>query len=217
MNSDLAHYVLRLAFALLIGGLIGIEREIKGKPAGMRTNMLMCTGSCLLMILSIEVARQSGHQGDPGRIAAQVVTGIGFLGAGTIIRSGVSVTGLTSAATLWFVAALGLVIGTGDFALALAAALVILTILTLLVRIERGLAVRQHFHILKFKLEASTQPVKDVRNLLHRFHLTPEDISLSRDENTIIFDIEYVGPDQNHRLLIEKLRDVEGVEILLEY
>ena len=103
VDLNLVDNLLRILFALLIGGLIGIERKIKNKPAGMRTNMLMCMGSRIIMILSVEVARQMGIPADPGRIASQVVTGVGFIGAGTIIRSRVSITGLTSAATIWLV------------------------------------------------------------------------------------------------------------------
>jgi hypothetical protein len=96
----------KLFIAILIGGGIGLERELKNKPAGLRTNILICLGSALLMDLSMGIA--ATHGGDPGRIAAQVVTGIGFLGAGTILHTRGQITGLTSAATIWVVAALGL-------------------------------------------------------------------------------------------------------------
>jgi putative Mg2+ transporter-C (MgtC) family protein len=217
MSGELLNYSFRLVFALFIGGVIGLEREIKGKPAGMRTNMLMCMGSCLLMILSIEVATRAGRTGDPGRIAAQVVTGIGFLGAGTILRSRVSVTGLTSAATLWFVAALGLVIGNGDYVLAGVSALLIIITLSLLGSLETHLAVRQRRHVLQFRLAASRDAMRSVKGLLRDYRITPEDLAISRQEDEIVFDIEYVMPDKKHLSFLEALRKVEGVEVKFDY
>jgi putative Mg2+ transporter-C (MgtC) family protein len=105
----------KVVLAITCGGLIGLERELKHKPAGLRTNILICLGATLFTALSVLIAENvpAGHPGDPGRIAAQVVTGIGFLGGGMIIQSGGSVIGLTSAATVWVVAAIGVCIGLG--------------------------------------------------------------------------------------------------------
>lgn len=108
--------VLRLVISCILGGLIGFERESLDRPAGLRTHILVCVGSTLMMIVSMY-----GFTGfetvtkDPARIAAQVVSGIGFLGAGTILREGLTVTGLTTAASLWVVAGIGLAIGSGLF------------------------------------------------------------------------------------------------------
>lgn len=125
----------KLFGAVLIGGGIGLEREIKGKPAGLRTNILICVGSALLMDLSIGLTSKYG--GDPGRISAQVVTGIGFLGAGTILHTRGMITGLTSAATIWAVAAIGLTIGAGFFVEALGATLTVMLVLVGLGWVER--------------------------------------------------------------------------------
>lgn len=105
----------KVTLAILCGGVIGIERELKHKPAGLRTNILICLGAVLFTSLSVLMSQSvvPGHPGDPGRIAAQVVTGIGFLGGGMIMQGGGSVTGLTSAATVWVVAAIGVCIGLG--------------------------------------------------------------------------------------------------------
>lgn len=103
----------RVLMAILCGGLIGLERELKHKPAGLRTNILICLGAVLFTTLSMMISTAAGHPGDPARIAAQVVTGVGFLGGGMIMQSGGSVTGLTSAATVWVVAAIGVCIGVG--------------------------------------------------------------------------------------------------------
>ncbi len=125
----------KLFGAVLIGGGIGLEREIKGKPAGLRTNILICVGSALLMDLSIGLTSKYG--GDPGRISAQVVTGIGFLGAGTILHTRGMITGLTSAATIWVVAAIGLTIGAGYFVEAMGATLTVMLVLVGLGWVER--------------------------------------------------------------------------------
>lgn len=120
----------RLMLAALLGGLLGAERELSGKPAGLRTNVLICLGSALLTELSVAVARAAGVGADPGRIAAQIVSGIGFIGAGTILHARGSVIGLTTAATLWVGAAIGMAVGAG--ALLLATAGTLLAVLTLI-------------------------------------------------------------------------------------
>src|SRR5262247_3198354 len=107
---------IRLVLAAILGGLIGIEREIRDKPAGLRTNILICVGSALYMSLSAEIAQLLG--GDPTRIAAQIISGIGFLGAGAVLQSHGFVLGLTTAATIWVVAGIGMALGSGMYSLA---------------------------------------------------------------------------------------------------
>jgi putative Mg2+ transporter-C (MgtC) family protein len=138
MRADLG---LKLIVAVLAGGAIGFERQIAGKPAGLRTNILICVGSALLMDLSIHVGGVwgTGMVGDPARLAAQVVTGIGFIGAGTIMQGGGTITGLTSAATIWVVAAIGLAAGAGFVFEALGATLTVMVVLAGLGRIEHRL------------------------------------------------------------------------------
>jgi putative Mg2+ transporter-C (MgtC) family protein len=111
MGMDIV-FALRLLIATGLGGLIGLQRELTGKPAGLRTNMLICLGAALITHVSMTLPARYGS-GDPARIAAQIVAGIGFLGAGTIMRSQHAVHGLTSAATIWVVAAIGLAVGAG--------------------------------------------------------------------------------------------------------
>lgn len=131
-------YGVRLLVATLCGSLLGLERELAGKPAGLRTNVLICVGAALLTQLSIDLPTAFGF-GDPGRIAAQIVSGIGFLGAGTILQSRHAVHGLTSAAVIWVVAGVGMLVGAGLLAPAVMAACTILLILVSLHRIELGL------------------------------------------------------------------------------
>jgi putative Mg2+ transporter-C (MgtC) family protein len=125
---------LRLALAAVLGGAIGLEREYHHKPAGLRTNMLIALGSALFSILSVELGAGAGS---PDRIAAQVVTGIGFLGAGAILRSGENIHGLTTAATIWVNAAIGMAAGLGSYVVATGAATLTLIVLAILPYIER--------------------------------------------------------------------------------
>jgi len=127
--------IIRLAVSILIGGLIGIEREIEHKPAGLRTIILVCLGSTIFMLLGLRFV-ELGFAID--RIVAGVVTGIGFLGAGAIIRARGEVHGLTTAATIWLVSGLGLAIGGGYYLLAIIASIFILIVLRLLGFIERA-------------------------------------------------------------------------------
>lgn len=124
--TPFAQDLLSLCVALTLGAFIGLERELSDKAAGLRTNILICVGSCLFAIISRQLA--SGAQMDITRIAAQVVSGIGFLGAGAIMREGEHVTGLTTAATIWVVAAIGMAVGFGYFALASATAVTTLIV-----------------------------------------------------------------------------------------
>jgi putative Mg2+ transporter-C (MgtC) family protein len=127
-------FLLRCGIAALCGGLIGIEREMRNKPAGFRTNILICVGACIYMSIGLLLPDDAV---DPTRIAAQVVTGIGFLGAGCIIQSGNDVRGLTSAATIWVVASIGIVAGAGFPVLATIAANIVLMTLVLLRAVEK--------------------------------------------------------------------------------
>ncbi len=125
---------LRLLVAFVLGGVIGLERERRDRPAGLRTHILVTVGAALVMMLSRLIA---GEDFDPGRIAAGVVTGIGFLGAGTIIRYGADVHGLTTAATIWAASVVGLTVGIGSYSAAVVATAIIFVTLTALRRLER--------------------------------------------------------------------------------
>ncbi|MBI4398877.1 MAG: MgtC/SapB family protein [Candidatus Omnitrophica bacterium] len=128
-----------MALAALLGGAVGLQREYVGKEAGFRTHALVSAGSALIMLVSIfifEEYRTQSAQIDPSRIAAQVVSGIGFLGAGAIIRAGVSVIGLTTAACLWSCAAIGLACGVGFYEGAIYGTLIVLVILVVFQQIE---------------------------------------------------------------------------------
>jgi putative Mg2+ transporter-C (MgtC) family protein len=136
--------LLRLIVAVILGGAVGLERELSGKPAGLRTNILICLGSAMLMDLSINlgVGANGVRTGDPARIAAQVVTGIGFLGAGTILQARGAVVGLTTAATIWVVAAIGMLAGAGWYVEATGGTVLVLVVLEGLGTVERRILAR---------------------------------------------------------------------------
>ncbi len=132
--------IIRLAIAAVLGMIVGYERELQNQPAGLRTHTILSIGSCLAMTISINIAMQFYPlvpNGDPGRIAAQVVSGIGFLGAGAILRYGTSVKGLTTAASLWTNAMVGLAVGAGHYFAAVATTGMLIIILVLLNVLEK--------------------------------------------------------------------------------
>jgi putative Mg2+ transporter-C (MgtC) family protein len=132
--------ILRLGLAALLGMIVGFEREKQNQPAGLRTHTILAIGSCLAMTISINIAMQFQPlvpNGDPARLAAQVVSGIGFLGAGAILRYGTSVKGLTTATSLWTIAIVGLAVGAGHYFSGIATTVMLLIILVLLNLLEK--------------------------------------------------------------------------------
>ena len=117
----------QVTFAFIIGAVIGIEREFRSKPAGFRTMIIICVGSCVYTILSHEVSPNS-----PDRIASNIVTGIGFIGAGVIFKEGITVNGLTTAALIWITAALGMAIGYHNYPLAIVVSIIVVIVLFVL-------------------------------------------------------------------------------------
>lgn len=195
----------RLALAVLLGGIVGVERELSGKPAGLRTNILICLGSALLMDLSITIGITDGvRTGDPARIAAQVVTGVGFLGAGTIMQARGEVVGLTTAATIWVVAAIGLAVGAGHRAEAVAAALLVTLVLTALGWLERWMlsfrrVVNGTIHMRRDARFEEVSPIfRASRIAIQAKKVTEEDEGL-------VYRLQLVGPTRQYDRLAEEL------------
>jgi len=168
---DFSTILIRLTAAALLGAVIGIERNMHGRPAGVRTHLLVSLGSALFMLLSILIPTlypASGPGGtfysDPARIAAQIVTGMGFLGAGVIIKDGLSIRGLTTAATLWATAAIGMACGAGIFILAGVAAAIALLGLTLFPILERAYK-KDFYYILRISFK-SDAPLDEILQLV---------------------------------------------------
>ena len=179
--------VQRLFLASLFGGLIGLERELHGRPAGFRTHLLVSLGSCLFVVASIQFytiyGNFNGNVGvgvDPGRVAAQVVTGIGFLGAGAIIREKASIRGLTTAACLWVAAAIGLSCGIGMFGAALMVTGFSLVSLLLLKKLESKLSRDAYVHVKIWSADQVGQKER-IEKLMSDCHMQIVDLSFEKD------------------------------------
>ncbi|NEW09133.1 MgtC/SapB family protein [Paenibacillus sp. SYP-B3998] len=157
---DQLHITIRLLLALFLGGLIGFEREVSSHAAGLRTHILVCVGSALVMLLSMygfsAFVNEVNVRLDPSRLAAQVISGIGFLGAGTIMFNGRSITGLTTAASLWVVAGIGLAIGAGFYYPAILSCFMVLISLWILNKVEHKYFSGKKVRIIK--IQATDQP-----------------------------------------------------------
>ncbi|HSJ07120.1 MAG TPA: MgtC/SapB family protein [Longimicrobiales bacterium] len=211
-----AEAVLRLILAALLGGAIGLEREASGKPAGFRTNLLICLGAALITVISIHMARDvvlpGGFRADPGRIAAQIVSGVGFLGAGTILRSRGSVTGLTTAATLWVVAAIGIAAGAASYILAIAGTVLVLLALRFLGRFEnRILPGRTMERVLHVVCDPDGDVLRRVDGTFAAsgFRVTAMEVEKSRDGLAASFDTR--GPGDELTALVEAILGLPGV------
>ncbi len=130
-DNSLLGMTFPLLVAVILGGLIGLEREIHGHPAGMRTHILVCVGSTLITLVSTSIGQLNGAHGDPARLAAQIVSGVGFLGAGAILREGATVRGLTTAASIWTTAGIGIALGANPFYGQLAVITAVIVLFTL--------------------------------------------------------------------------------------
>ena len=161
--QDILHYIqienadilLRIIFSIILGSIIGLERELTNKSAGLRTQIMVCLGSCLFTILSIygfSTAVTLYPLGDPSRVAAQIITGIGFIGAGTVLRQGLTVTGLTTASTLWIVAAIGMACGCGKLNIAVVSTILAVAILVLIRMFEMKIMPKNLKHMRKIKI-----------------------------------------------------------------
>jgi putative Mg2+ transporter-C (MgtC) family protein len=176
--------VLRIVLAVVLGGAIGLERGVRNHPAGFRTHILVCVGACLAMLTNEFVFDAIGSGTDPTRIGAQVISGIGFLGVGTIFMAGRNtVKGLTTAAGLWAAGAIGLAIGIGFYAGGVVAAVVVLVVLGLFPAIENAIyrsSRRLLLHIEVSSLEAETafaQYIADTGNVVKSKHLSTIDVA----------------------------------------
>ncbi len=212
--SLLPSFVIRSGFAMICGALVGIERERKGKPAGFRTNTLICFGSCLYMMVSEFILQRLGSgTGDTTRIASQVVTGIGFLGAGTIIQSRGTITGLTSAATIWVVAAIGLFMGAGFVLLGTLCTLLVLIALIVLGKVEPILLGRCHFVECTILFsEHGGQTRAELSSVLAENDINIADLDLSKvDDTTSRLQLRYCDRHPAHNRYIPDLLRVPGI------
>lgn len=165
--------VFKLCLSMLLGCCVGMERKRKGQIAGLRTFALISMGATLAMLLSIYVPQEylGLKNGDPGRIAAQVITGIGFLGAGAIIQMKGSVRGLTTAAGIWMVATIGMAVGVGMYTVSVIATALILVILVLLEQLEHRIHVGWETRIIRVRISGIVNDIEAYRNILSDYHV----------------------------------------------
>lgn len=207
-------FIVRSAFAIVCGACIGIERERKGKPAGFRTNILICLGSCLYMMVSEFILQRQDHvTGDLTRIASQVVTGIGFLGAGTIIQSRGTITGLTSAATIWVVAAIGIFIGAGFAWIGLLGTFLVLLSLVVLGKIEPKLLGKCHFVDCTILFDDRGGRTRaELAEVLSESDINISDLDLTRvDDATSKLRLSFCDKHPSHNRYIAELWRVPGI------
>ncbi len=208
-----------LLVAALAGGVVGLERESHNRPAGLRTHVLVCVGSALLMRVSLgmyDMVLATGFgNGDPGRIAAQVVSGIGFLGAGTIMREGASVRGLTTAASLWVVSAMGLAVGAGFYMQTFVAVILVMLTLKTLSEVENRFFAHGAYRSLVVQVTDSPGKLGVVASLCGRWGYTIRNIAMRSGPLPGTIEIRFtVKPDgrsSDMAGLIGDLMSSEGV------
>lgn len=192
-----------LILAISLGGIIGLEREIHQKPAGFRTNILICVGSAMLMVLARTLLHGKGGDADSlVRMAAGVITGIGFIGAGTIIQARGTVFGLTTAATLWIVAALGLVIGAGEYLYGLVFAVFIILTLIGFRKIEESFLKRHLFHY-DLKMKESPELLGKLRKLSFHFGIKLEGLTWKKEKDIIHIRFSFSATEEKEQQFSE--------------
>jgi putative Mg2+ transporter-C (MgtC) family protein len=172
-----------------------MERELSGKPAGLRTNILICVGATLFTVLSIKL---SLGRGDPARVAAQILPGVGFIGAGTILHARGSITGLTSAATIWVVAAIGMALGSGAYTDAIGTAVLVMLILLGLGNLEKLIARKSTYSHLVIHAKPEMSAVEDLESLMRRSGLEVARVESRRENVDLVVEFELRGPKRLH-------------------
>jgi putative Mg2+ transporter-C (MgtC) family protein len=182
---NLTSITIRLFLSAALGGLLGWERETRRQNAGLRTHMIISVGSCLLMLISIYIPQAFSNYPnvDPGRIAAQVVSGIGFLGAGAIFRLGGSTHGLTTAATIWAVAAVGLAVGAGMYEAAIIVTLLLLFVLAILGRVGKRIFIGGSLKTLKITFQSEKIETSKVFAILEKHNVVTKNTNIVQSRN----------------------------------
>ena len=199
---------IKLILAALLGGIIGLEREIREKPAGLRTNILICVGSTLFMSISTKVAEILG--GDPTRIAAQIISGIGFLGAGAVLHSHGFVLGLTTAATIWVVAGVGMALGSGMYLVALFTTAMSLVTLYFLSFVEDRIQGRRSY---SYALVVSdlNQALASINRVLQQSSVTAASFNFKKEADHYRVWFTLLIPRETNIKIIQRLSEVPEI------
>lgn len=194
--------IVKLLLAAFLGGLVGLEREMRGKPAGLRTNMLMCVGSALFTVLSSALAAPVG--GDTTRIASQLIPGIGFIGAGSIIRARGSVMGLTTAATIFVMASIGMAVGGGLYWTGIFMAVLILTALEALGWLERRMHLKTELRVYRLFAPTAEGVLNPLSEIARARELSFHNLTCRRHDE--VYEVEFeldVAAQEHQNLFIE--------------
>jgi putative Mg2+ transporter-C (MgtC) family protein len=201
---------IKLLLAVLIGGVIGAEREFRDKSAGFRTIIFITIGSTLFTIFSKTI----GINNDPGRIAANIVTGIGFLGAGAIMREGGRIAGLTTAATIWLAASLGMGIGAGEYVLVGFGTLLILAVLWLFPYFERWIDNIRETRTYEIVVPLGSQLVESLAGLCQEHKVRVLTQTEHKTGENILLSLYSIGRPVNHKKLVKDLMRIDEIREL---
>lgn len=206
--------MLKLFVSLILGGIVGFERKRKGQIAGVRTFALISMGATLAMLLSIYIPQEylGVKNGDPGRIAAQVITGIGFLGAGAIIQMKGSVRGLTTAAGIWVIAAIGMAVGVGMILLALLATFFIFLILVFFEKYEHKVSMGWESKVIQVKIQGIIQSSEEYEKVFGKFKIHVSDIHLSLNYRENVTVVNFVILSRGDTDYLDLFRDIHDLK-----
>jgi putative Mg2+ transporter-C (MgtC) family protein len=201
----------RLILAAILGGAIGLEREFKHRPAGLRTNLFICLGAAMFTLLSDELAVE--HLGDHTRIAAQIIPGIGFIGAGSILHNrGDLVTGITSAATLFVVASVGMAVGGGLYLTSIFATALILLCLYLLGIAEQKFSLKVGFNTYEVVGASAADVTAEVNRLLECIHSIPQNVQVAATKQHVRMQFDVEGTSKEQREFLHALKQSSLLE-----
>jgi putative Mg2+ transporter-C (MgtC) family protein len=212
--------ILRVLLGAVLGAVIGFERERDNQPAGLRTHMILVIGATLAMVLSVNLGylfARPGTPADPARLAAQVISGIGFLGAGAILRYGFNVKGLTTATSLWTMAIVGMAVGAGYYLIGVFTTALMLIVLGLLNIIENRWVRTSISRFISIEADYTKGVVKTVRHIVQEFSDSLTSFNIQKEFKDKLLHIQVVARisrDQTLEELIEALSDINGVKSL---
>ena len=199
----------QVSISFMIGAILGIEREFRSKPAGFRTMILICVGSCLYTILS----QQLGSASSTDRVASNIVTGIGFIGAGVIFKEGISVNGLTTAALIWVTAALGMAVGYKSYPIAIVVTIIVVVVLFILEPVQRYIIKFHKVKDYRIRLaENSSEFKKDLAVFIKNNNLTFRPMKVVKENGDAIYIYRISSPDRDYDVVNQFLLDHKEVK-----
>lgn len=206
--------LLKIFLAAILGGIVGLERELSQKEAGLRTNILISVGSAFITILSIKIAA-TANIGDPARLSAQIVSGIGFLGAGAIIQARFAVHGLTTAATIWTVAAIGIGVGSGYYFTSFLVTILVLIILSLFRYISDMLERQKKMYAYIIRIEDNAALMIEIKKLLMDLNINYIRANLRKYDSSYEMELVFMTSETKNNLFVERVMPIPGVHEII--